>query len=84
MQTITLESGKRINIHSTLKPDVLAKALDIIERCENKELKARAIVAFAKGLSVLDVNLRTRIVIDKRENYHCMTHEKYNNFIARR
>lgn len=84
METFKLESGKTVSLHSNLSAQVLKKAMEVIEKCENKEVRARALKTMAKGLSVLDVNLKTRVVIDPKQNYHCMTHEKYNNFIARR
>ncbi len=84
METIKLQSGKTVNLHSNLNEAVLKKALELIEKCENKQVRARALKTMAKGLSVLDVNLKTRVVIDPNQNYHCMTHEKYNNFISRR
>lgn len=84
METITLRTGKTVKLHSSLPPAMLEKALMLIESCENKEVRARAIKTMAKGFSVLDVSRETRVVIDTNKNYHCMTHEKYNGFIRKR
>lgn len=84
METVKLQSGRTVKMHSQLSKDLISKAMEVIEKCENKEIRARVLKTMGKGLAVLDVNLKTRVVVDTKNNYHCMTHEKYNNFIARR
>lgn len=83
MENITLGSGKTVIFHSVIRNAALEKALEVIDKHQNKEIHARSLKIMSKGLSVLDVSRNMRVVIDG-DSYHCMTHEKYNNFISKR
>lgn len=79
---VQLVNGNFMRLHYKPQPKVIDKAIQVANKFVKGEVRPRRL---SNGLfQVLDVSRTERIVIDKDQNIHFLSHEKYNDFIDQR
>lgn len=79
---VQLINGCFMRLHYKPQQRVINRAIDVANQYVKGEVRARKL---RNGyFSVLDVSRTERIVIDKEQNIHFLSHEKYNDFVEKR
>lgn len=79
---VQLVNGSFMRLHYKPQQRVIDRAVVVANQFVKGEVRARKL---RNGyFSVLDVSRTERIVIDKDDNIHFLSHEKYNDFVEKR
>ena len=79
---VQLVNGSFMRFHYKTQQRVIDRAVEVANQFVKGEVRARKL---RNGyFSVLDVSRTERIVIDKDDNIHFLSHEKYNDFVEKR
>lgn len=79
---VQLVNGSFMRLHYKPQQRVIDRAVEVANQFVKGEVRARKL---RNGyFSVLDVSRTERIVIDKDQNIHFLSHEKYNDFVEKR
>ncbi|MGL5231815.1 MAG: hypothetical protein ACRC7W_00600 [Fusobacteriaceae bacterium] len=81
MRKIKIRSVE-IKMHSREGKDTIKVIDRLLEQYHNKELHLKKA---SNGIfKMVNVSRNERLVLDSSNNWHYMTHEKYNNFLQKR
>lgn len=79
---VQLVNGSFMRLHYKPQQRVIDRAVEVANQFVRGEVRARKL---SNGyFSVLDVSRTERIVIDRDQNIHFLSHEKYNDFVEKR
>lgn len=79
---VKLINGEFMRLHYKPQQKVIDKAVKVANMYVQGEVRPRRL---QNGyFQVLDVSRTERIVIDKNDNIHFLSHEKYNDFVEKR